>query len=201
MIKRLAEKTAAYVVKNDDTADLETLAYGFDILYQELSVILISFVISIPFGVPFHVLATNLVFKALRTYAGGPHANRRIVCTVSTVLAMFGPALLFGRLGITLRPLTIMLLSVFSFVMISIYAPADTETRPVRSPGKRRKMKLAALMLVVVFTAAALLLNDKAPSYAAILAVIPAVIGCNTHPAMYWMFGCEKSKQVMEVAE
>lgn len=197
MIRRLSEKIARYIANNDESADFEVLVYGYDVLLQEVFVFLITLILALPFGLFFHVLIALVSYNLLRRYAGGVHAKYRTACITSSVAIMFGPAVLFGKLGYFIPFAVMPGLFVFSLALLLLYAPADTEMKPVRTPSKRRSMKTCAAVLLTAYFTAALLLVDRFPAQSSVLAVTATIVSCFTHPWAYKIYGCEKSKNSM----
>ena len=194
MIRFLSQKLANYVTKNDDSADFEILAYGYDLMFQEIGVVLITLLIALPFGLFSPVLLSILSYNIVRRYAGGTHAKHRAACIITSVLTMFGPAYLFTKLEVPLPLPMILLLYVYSAVLLILYAPADTEIKPIRDPQKRKRAKYSGVFTLTVCTLLAILLREKWSSYAGILTVVPTIVSSLTHPLAYKLYGCEKSK-------
>lgn len=195
MIKFFAEKTATYIVKNDPSADYEILIYGYDVLYQEIGVTILTLALSLPFGLFFHVALSLTLYNILRLYAGGIHANHRGVCVITSILIMFGPAVLFGKFGLHLSFAALHALYIFDLVLLLLYAPADTEVKPIQDAPTRKRLKLIAIAWLTVFYIVSLRLQGRFPDYSAVLATIPFLVCCFIHPLAYRLYGCKKSKK------
>lgn len=192
MIKYLSERIATCVCKNDEDADVEVVAYGFDIFLQEAGVILLALLLALPFGLLLPVAVSIVAYKLLRRYAGGTHAAHRIACMITSILVAFGPALVFARTSLRIPLPVLAALCVLDLILLYRYAPADTDTRPVRNPDTRRRMRLIALVTMAAYTVVALALNFWRPDYASLLVTIATAVCCTTHPAAYRLYGCQR---------
>jgi accessory gene regulator B len=191
----LAGKTAAYIVKNDPSADYEVLEYGYDILFQEISVTILTLLLALPFGLFVHVAISLATYNVLRLYAGGLHAKHRIVCIVTSIVIMFGPSVLFAKLGVSLPIAAILALYLLNLVLLLLYAPADTEAKPIQDRQTRKRMKMASVSWLTIIYCLALILHGRFPDYSAVLAAMPFIVCCFAHPLAYWLYGCKKSKK------
>lgn len=200
MIRSLAEKTARYITDNDADADFEVMAYGYELLYQEIGITLLALLLAIPAGLLLPVAASILSYNLLRKYAGGSHAKHRVVCTAASILILYGPAVAFVKAGAVLTPPVILGLYAADFILLALYAPADTAANPLQYPEKRRTMKRVSLAILTGYFALAVVLYSRLPAYAFILVGEATIISVCTHPIIYWILGCEKSNTVEEKA-
>ncbi len=176
MIRYFAGKAAAYIVRNDPSADYEVLEYGYDVLFQEAGVTILTLLLALPLGLFFHIAVSLAAYNILRLCAGGIHANHRVVCVLTSIVIMFGPSVIFGKLGVTLPLIAIPSLYVAGVVMLLFYAPADTETKPIQYLPTRKRMKIISIAWLSVLYAAAFALHGRFPDYSAVLAVMPFIV-------------------------
>lgn len=193
MIKRLSEMTAQYIVRDDAAADYEILAYGYELIYQEIVIILLSLLLALPFGLLPHVLTGICTFHLLRKYAGGSHAAHRIVCTIVSTAIVYGPSFFFVKTGVRLSFAVYMVMFAVDLLLLLLYAPADTEVKPVQTIEKRNYLKRASIFVLIALFVAACLLSGRFPQYAAIIAVTATLVCLFTHPLIYRLLGCKKS--------
>ena len=195
VIRYLSENIARHIVRNDDTADLDVLTYGYELILQEVVVILAAMLLALPLGISLQVLVTIAAYALMRRYAGGLHAKHRIVCFTTSVLIDFGPAFFFIKTGAVPSLPALGVLYVLDLALLLRYAPGDTDIRPVRNPAVRRGMKRSAVLVLTLFFGAALLLRGRWPAYTGVLAVTATVVCCFTHPWAYRLFGCRRSTE------
>ena len=195
MTKYLSGKIAAYIVKNDDTADYEELAYGYEVLLHDALVVLALLLIAVPFGLALHVIFLLVVYHLLRGFAGGAHAKSGVVCKVTSVVFLYGIAFLSAKTALRIPVYAIVPLYVLDAALLLLYAPADTEVMPIRNPGVRKSLKIKSVICLSACFGAALLTGSRWASIASILVLTPTLACCFTHPAAYWLYGCKKSNQ------
>lgn len=193
MIKSLSLSIAKYIVKTENDADLEILAYGYELILQEIVVIIVSICLAAPFGIVPHILLSSVLYDLMRSVAGGLHASNRIACILTSVLIIFGPALIFTRSGVVFPAGWIVPLFALSFILIMRYAPADTDIRPVTDAIKKRTMKRSAVTILAIAFLLACATYPYSSAFSAVFAFIPAMVGLLLHPASYRVFGCRKS--------
>lgn len=193
MIKYIAARLAAYVARNDESADYEIVLYGFDLILQETFIILAAMAIAIPLRIVPQVIVGWLSFLALRRYAGGTHAKHRAVCIVSSVLALFAPALVFSAPHRFLGAPILAGLVALDCCLLLLYAPADTEIRPVQTPIKRRDLKAKAVGVLLLLAVLAFALYRRSPHMASLVVTMATIVSVYTHPLLYWVYGCKKS--------
>lgn len=193
MITHLSKMTARYIARNDESADYDVLVYGYELLYQELAVHLLTLIIALPFGIMPYVLAGLILFKIIRNFTGGAHANHRVVCTIVSTSVLFGPSLVFVKLGFRIPVFVIGILFVLDLLLLAKYAPADTELKPIQSPDKRAALKrMAILSLFAVFIVSFFLWRVN-PGFAEAMVVTVTIVCLFTHPAIYKLLGCKNS--------
>lgn len=193
MIHYLAEKTARHLTKGDESADYDVLLYGYELIFQEVAVVLLAMLIALPLGLLVHLPIAIATYYLLRRYAGGTHAQHRALCIATSVLALFGPAFVFVHTELRLSLPAMLLLFAADAALLLLYAPADTEIRPVQDPAVRKRMKGMALLVLVAYLLFALLINRWRSDFASLVLVVATIVCCLTHPLAYRVYGCKKS--------
>jgi len=188
MIQFLSEKTARYLAKDDEEADLEILTYGYYMFYQQWLVLFLILAVALPFGLFFPVLASLVTSMVLRGSVCGTHATHPLICKIAAFALAFTPAILAEFFGLRLTPIAIAVMIVFSVALVIKYAPGDTDVKKI-SPSKRRGMKIESIIWVSVFFLAAVLLRGIFPVIAFVIATTAMITCCFVHPVAYWLFG------------
>ena len=190
MIKFLSERTARYLASDDENADIEVLAYGYYVIYQQWVVSLVLLLMAIPFGLFFHVLASLATSMTLRAHACGAHANHALVCKIAAFALAFIPSIISVVFAVSLMPVVVVLLYLFAVALLAKYAPGDTNITKVRDPALRKRMKLKAIVwLTIFFFVAAVFLQARYPAIAFVVMTTAVLTSCFVHPWVYWLFG------------
>lgn len=112
----------------------EVIMYGLELIIGEIPklilLILLAFILRIGLLVIF-AYVSMLPYKAM---AGGFHLKSHIGCTLGTFIVYFGNVLLSKYLIIQpdyIRYIVLIITWIFSMIMISLYAPADTVNIPI----------------------------------------------------------------------
>lgn len=201
MIKYLSNKIASQVAESDVTADQEIIAYGFEILLQEAGIVVIAALIALLFGLLPYVLAALVSYNLIRQFSGGAHSASRAVCMIFSVFLLYGISFLSARTGLSIPLAVVFLLYVFNVSLLLLYAPADTEIKPIQEPETRKKLKASAIASVTLCFLVAVLTKSRWEGISNVLLLIPTLATCTTHPIAYKLFGCEKSKMTTEVSQ
>lgn len=132
----------------DDTKLLE-IRYGIETLYLTITKAIIVTIIAIIIGTIKELLWFTLFYGILRLVGFGLHAKKSWHCWVFTLL-------LFTLIPYLISVLTIqknILLIVFicSTILFIIYAPADTEKRPLIHKNKRIIYKILTVTISIIY--------------------------------------------------
>ena len=159
LVDEITEKLIATKCKNSEVSDLEKkrVKYGVYVLYVNITKIAIFLLISLLFDVFYDVLIIWFMFALIRSTAFGIHSGNSIVCTIVTVLTFVGGSLICRYCY--LNDIFIYLIYLLCFILIFIYAPADTESRPLVGVKYRRKLKIQAVLITTILLAVVIVLN------------------------------------------
>ena len=146
-----------------DDERAEIINYGLKNIIGEIPKIFIMLGIAYALGVLKLALETFLIILPYRTFSGGFHLKTHIGCIVCTSLMYIGPAYLAQYIEITgiVKIVSIILIWIFGIIMITLYAPADTENVPIlRKSERKQKQILSYITLTIALIAAALIDNQ-----------------------------------------
>ena len=171
--------------KNLSTKEIDTMRYGLEGLYLTITKLIIIFVISLILGIFKEVFLLILIFNGIRLTSFGVHAKRSIDCLISSILFF----LIFPMLCIKLTiPLLIKQIIFIPLVLlIGIFAPADTEKRPLKDKRKRKIYKILSIIISVIYMTLSLIIKDNTLSNCFIFALIIQIIVML--PITYKIFG------------
>ena len=121
--------------KNLSRKEIDTMKYGLEGLYLTITKLIIIFIISLILGIFKEVLLLILIFNGIRLTSFGVHAKKSIDCLISSMLFFLIFPILCIKLTIPLLIKQILFIPLVIF--IGIFAPADTEKRPLKNKKKR----------------------------------------------------------------
>lgn len=165
--------------------DIDKIKYGLEGLYLTITKLIFIIIVSIILGIWKETLLLILIFNGIRLTAFGVHAKRSIDCLISSTLFF----ILFPFLCIKLTiPLIIkIILFIPLTVLIGIFAPADTEKRPLINKKKRKIYKMLSIMISIIYMTIAIVIKDNTLSNCFIFAIVIQII--IILPITYKIFG------------
>ncbi|NYB74130.1 accessory gene regulator B family protein [Sedimentibacter hydroxybenzoicus DSM 7310] len=177
-------KIVDYIKKNKDmnTYDEEVLRYGIQIYYFNISKLLILLAVSIILDIFAETSIVFLLIAVLKRFSYGFHADTFFSCILITFINIFGIVYLSK---FSLNPLSKTIIAIISIILFTLYAPADTEERPLVNKKKRLKLKVQSIFTSVLYFVLSFF-TDEQLSNMLILSLI--FIGFNTSPVLYILF-------------
>lgn len=165
--------------------DIDKIKYGLEGLYLTITKLIFIIIVSIILDIWKETLLLILIFNGIRLTAFGVHAKRSIDCLISSTLFF----ILFPFLCIKLTiPLIIkIILFIPLTVLIGIFAPADTEKRPLINKKKRKIYKMLSIMISIIYMTIAIVIKDNTLSNCFIFAIVIQII--IMLPITYKIFG------------
>lgn len=165
--------------------DIDKIKYGLEGLYLTITKLIFIIIVSIILGIWKETLLLILIFNGIRLTAFGVHAKRSIDCLISSTLFF----ILFPILCIKLTiPLIVkIILFIPLTVLIGIFAPADTEKRPLTNKKKKKIYKMLSIMISIIYMTIAIVIKDNTLSNCFIFAIVIQII--IMLPITYKIFG------------
>lgn len=163
--KSLAEKiafnlaTKIYNQAQTDNLHFIKIKYGLEILVINLSKMIFILIIAEILGILKGTLIIMLNFAFMRRYAFGVHAKSSINCTIITSICFFIGGYMPKLLNITNEK--VLLIFVITTLLLYLYAPADTEARPLVGRNLRKKLKIKALLSAIILMILSLFINNS----------------------------------------
>lgn len=167
-----------------DSEKEEIIRYGFQVLYLNLSKLIIVIMVASFFGIIKETFSVILFLSLAKMFSFGFHAENFIGCIIITFVNVFGIIYVskIVQLSVDIKSY----LCIFIFILLLLYAPADTEERPIISVRKRKKLKIFSLivcrMLCYIALGAETFLSN-------IIIFSLVVVAINTTPILYILFG------------
>ena len=136
----------------------EIILYGLQLLIGEIPKMFILFGLSFLLG-----LGWYMVFAYIAVMPGGFHLHTHLGCILSTIIFFYGNILIskFLVLDNIQKYILIGLSLVFGILMISMYAPADTEEVPIISKKERKTKKILSYVMLTLTLVVALFVPDR----------------------------------------
>lgn len=179
MIDKICELILARLKKEMPDIDeerIEVINYGLQMIIGEVPKLFGTMLIAYLLGVLKLTILAYIMLLPYKYFVGGVHAKSHLACMITTPLIYCGNALISKN--ITLIPdlhryLAVLLVWIFSMVVISIYAPADTENVPILRKKERKFKKIMSYITMSITLLVAIVLQDK---YIVISNIL--IIGC-----------------------
>lgn len=135
-----------------DDEKAEVILYGIQLIIGEIPKIFIIFGLSILFGIGWYMLFAYIVMMPYRAVSGGFHLKTHIGCIIGTSIFYFGNIFLSKSLMLQdiQKYILIGITFIFGVIMISLYAPADTENLPILSKKERKIKKIVSYIVLTI---------------------------------------------------
>lgn len=157
-----------------DNEKAEIILYGIQLIIGEIPKMFILFVLSFILGIGWYTLFIFVALLPYRASSGGFHLKSHLGCILGTSLFYYGNVYLskFIVLDNIQKYVLIAIAFVFGIVMVSLYAPADTENVPIISKKERKNKKILSYITLTLTLIAALFIKDSIISNLLIFGVI-----------------------------
>ena len=165
--------------------DIDKIKYGLEGLYLTLTKLIFIIIISIILGIWKETLLLIIIFNGIRLTAFGVHAKRSIDCLISSTLFFILFPIICIKLTIPLIVKVILFIPLT--VLIGIFAPADTEKRPLINKKKRKIYKMLSIIISIIYMTIAIVIKDNTLSNCFIFAIVIQII--IMLPITYKIFG------------
>lgn len=144
-----------------DDERAEVIMYGLQNIIGEIPKIFLIFIVAYIFNVLDLTIISFLVIATYRSFVGGLHMKTHVSCIIYTLSLYCGTAILGKYIfitGITKYVLGIACW-IFGMIMISLYAPADTENVPILRKKERKQKQIMSYIVLTVEIIIALTIN------------------------------------------
>ena len=177
----MIEKICAYIVNqmrkqmpDIDDEKAEVITYGIELIIGEIPKIFLLFIFSFIIGIGWYTVFAYVALIPYRASSGGFHLKTHIGCIVGSSLFYYGIVYLskFITLSVFQKYILIGLALVFGIIMVSLYAPADTENIPIISKKERKRKKILSYITLVLTLIASVFIKDSIISNILIFGVI-----------------------------
>lgn len=159
----LTDKMRAEMPEIDDER-AEVIQYGLENLIGELPKTFLLFVTAAVFQVLDLTIISFLSILAYRAFSGGFHAKTHLACILLTHTLYIGNVLLSKLIVFEqnwIKYSIVLAVWLFSMLMISWYAPADTENVPILRKKDRKQKKILSYITMTLTLVVALIIQDR----------------------------------------
>jgi accessory gene regulator B len=156
--EKLSEKCTSFIKDNTNKTEteLEKIQYGIHVILINIFKLILLFTTAYFLGILNYTIVAYVSFATLRSFANGIHADSSIKCIITNYIIFFGNVYL--SLNFSLKKVYVATIFVISLILVILYAPADTEERPLMSKNLRGKLKFKSILIVLGFGIVTLLL-------------------------------------------
>ena len=147
---------------NDERA--EVIKYGLELIIGELPKMFLLFIIAWLLGIFKYALISFAIILPYKLVSGGVHLKTHIGCILGTSLLYCGNVFISKYINITDIKNQIIFSAIiltFAIIMISLYAPADTENVPKLRKKERAKKKIISYIIVTAMIIISFLVKDR----------------------------------------
>lgn len=177
----MIEKICTYIVNqmrkqmpDIDDEKAEIITYGIELIIGEIPKIFLLFVLSFILGIGWYTVFAYVALIPYRASSGGFHLKTHIGCIIGSSVFYYGIVYLskFIILNLVQKYIIIVIALVFGVIMVSLYAPADTENIPIISKKERKRKKILSYITLVLTLTASVFIKDSIISNILIFGVI-----------------------------
>ena len=147
---------------NDERA--EVIKDGLELIIGELPKMFLLFIIAWLLGIFKYALISFAIILPYKLVSGGVHLKTHIGCILGTSLLYCGNVFISKYINITDIKNQIIFSAIiltFAIIMISLYAPADTENVPILRKKERAKKKIISYIIVTAMIIISFLVKDR----------------------------------------
>ena len=141
----------------------EIILYGLQLLIGEMPKMFILFGLSFLLGIGWLMLFAFIAIVPYKAVSGGFHLHTHMGCIISTVAFFYGVILISKFLILTdiQRYILVAISFIFGILMVSLYAPADTEEVPIISKKERKFKKIMSYIMLTATLGISLVIKEQ----------------------------------------
>lgn len=136
---------------NDEKA--EVINYGIQLIVGEIPKIFLMFGLGIILGLWWQTLLAFFLLLPYKIVSGGFHLKTHIGCFLCTNIVYCGNAYIstiWNFPNEITKYITILGIFILGIIMVSIYAPADTENLPILTKKERKTKKILSYIFLII---------------------------------------------------
>lgn len=167
MIERICESLTKKIQEQMPEVDnerAEVIKYGLEIIIGEIPKLILLVVVAIILKIGWLVVFAYLTMLPYKVMAGGFHLKTNIGCLIGTFTVYYGNVLISKYMVIEpiyLKYIIIIATWIFSIIMISLYAPADTINLPILRKKERKTKKILSYIFATIMLIGSLVIKNN----------------------------------------
>ncbi len=147
-----------------DDEKAEVILYGIQLIVGEIPKFFLMFGFGILLGLWWQTLLAFFLILPYKVCSGGFHLKTHIGCIICTNLIYCGNAFIstiWNFPNETIKYITIGAIWIFSVIMVSLYAPADTENVPILTKKERNTKRFLSYVFLSINMLVAILVRNS----------------------------------------
>lgn len=136
-----------------DDEQAEIILYGIQLIVGEIPKIFLMFGLGIILGLWWQTLLAFFLILPYKVCSGGFHLKTHLGCFLCTNIVYCGNAYISTISNFPneiAKYITIAAIWIFGIIMVSIYAPADTENLPILTKKERKTKKILSYIFLSI---------------------------------------------------
>jgi accessory gene regulator B len=173
------------IYNNFDDIKLQEIKYGLETIYLTIVKTIIYILIALLLNTIKELLFFILTYGLLRLTGFGVHAKKSLHCWISSTIIFVIIPLLIKYVIINSN--IIYAISIIFTTILIIYAPADTEKRPLINKKKRIRYKIMTAIISISYLILIIIINNNFIKHALLYSLV--LEGFLVTPLIYKLFG------------
>lgn len=158
-----------------DEERAEVIQYGLELLIGEVPKTFVFLLIAWILGILKYSIISLIIILPYRIFSGGVHLKTHIGCMIGTTVFYCGNAYISKLItfpNMVSKLIFSILILIFAIVMITLYAPADTQNVPILRKKDRKVKKICSYITVIVMTITAFFIKNQIISNMIIIGIL-----------------------------
>ncbi len=156
MLYKICKKIAVKISR-PESDDIEVVRFGLELLIITALSIIFLLIIGFIFGYGIELTIFLISFGLLRTSAGGLHAKNNIICFISYFSISFLGIKFVKIIPESLQFFEIVTFLLTSMILVYIFAPVQTPSRPI-FPKEKLIFRKRSIICICILSALSMLL-------------------------------------------
>lgn len=138
--------------------DFDKAYYGVQIIIINISKFIILFAAAMLFNTTKNSFLILIFFSLIRIHASGIHLDSSLHCNIFNLTVFVGGSFLVNHVVLTNK--LILVISLISLIIILLYAPADTQKRPIINKNLRKLLKIKSGAIVLILSCVSIYITN-----------------------------------------
>lgn len=147
-----------------DDEQAKIILFGIQLIVGEIPKFFLMFGTGIILGLWWQTLLAFFLLLPYKVYSGGFHLKTHLGCILCTNIIYCGNAFIstiWNFPNNISKYITIVSIWIFAIIMVSIYAPADTENIPILTKKERKTKKILSYIFLNINMIVAIIIPNK----------------------------------------